>query len=107
MRILLDESIDWRLKRVFDDRHQVETVRDLGWASKSNGDLLSAAEQEFDVLVTLDRGMPHQQNLPKYDLAVILITARSSSRHDLEPAMPEVNRPLKSVKAGSLYVVEA
>ncbi len=28
MRVLLDEQIDWRLKRLFDSGHRVETVRE-------------------------------------------------------------------------------
>jgi hypothetical protein len=33
----------------------VSTAYELGWAALSNGELLAAAEDNFDVLVTTDR----------------------------------------------------
>jgi predicted nuclease of predicted toxin-antitoxin system len=105
MRVLLDENVDRKLKRSFDPQHTVVTAREHGWGGTSNDDLLHLASEEFDVLVTLDKNMQHQQHLPGYDLAVILISARSSQRSAIEPAMPEVNSLLKSVKPGRLYTV--
>lgn len=94
MRVLLDEQIDWRLKRSFNPEHEVEAVRERGWIGKRNGELLQAAAPDFDVLLTMDRGIEYQQNLPAFDIAVVLISARSNRRRDVEPAMPEVNRVL-------------
>lgn len=105
MRILLDENVDRKLKRSFHSDHEVVTVRERGWSGKKNGDLLSSASAEFDVLFTLDANMRHQQNLPKYDLAVVLVTAISNKRSAIEPAMPEVNRLLPSMATGRLYIV--
>ncbi len=36
---------------------------------EENGELLRAAQHEFDVLVTMDRGMEFQRNLADFDLA--------------------------------------
>ncbi len=81
------------------------TVRERGWNGKKNGELLSVAELEFDVLVTLDHNMQHQQNLPKYDLAVMLILSRSSRRVDIEPAMAKVNRAIEVAQPGVLVTI--
>ena len=64
-----------RLKRFLpeDVVATVSTVRERGWGSKKNGDLLEAAQHEFDVLLTTDRGIPHQQNLSRYDIAVVIL----------------------------------
>ena len=107
MRVLLDEQIDWRLKRLFDLGHVVETVRERGWVGKRNGELLRLAAPVFDVLLTMDRGIEYQQNLPTFAIAVILIEARSNRRADVEPAMGEVNRLLALVLPGHLYRVKA
>ena len=107
MRVLLDENVDRKLKRSFDPEHEVVTVQEHGWGGKKNGELLRLAEAEFDALVTLDTNMRYQQHLPKYDLAVILITALSSKRSAIEPAMPEVNRVLRDVEPGKFYHVAA
>ena len=50
-RVLLDENIDRKLKRSFDPSYEVITVPERGWSGKKNGELLSAAELEFDVLI--------------------------------------------------------
>ena len=107
MRVLLDENVDRKLRRSFDAAHEVRTAQERGWGGTENGDLLSGAELEFDVMVTLDTNMRHQQHLPSYDLAVVLITARSNKRSAIEPAMPEVNRLLPTVQPGRLYIVAA
>lgn len=105
MRVLLDENVDRKLKQSFDPDHTVVTVRERGWSGKKNGDLLSSAEVEFDVLFTLDTNMRYQQNLPRYDLAVVLVIAVSNKRSVIETAMPEVNELLPEVQPGLLYVV--
>ena len=61
MRILLDENLDWRLRRNLPG-HEVESVPLLGWAGIENGELLrKAVEAGFDALVTMDGNMLHQQ----------------------------------------------
>ena len=71
MRLLLDENLDWRLGRDLFD-HQVESVPLIGWAGIENGELLrKAIEAEFDVLVTMDSNMVHQQNIRQNTIAVV------------------------------------
>ncbi len=54
MRVLLDENLDWRLRRDLAG-HQVESVPLIGWAGIENGDLLGkAVDRGFEVLVTMD-----------------------------------------------------
>lgn len=63
MKLLLDECTPKRLKLDFAD-HQVSTVGDVGLKGVKNGDLLHAATDEgFDILITVDRKLPFQQNL--------------------------------------------
>lgn len=102
MRVLLDENVDRRLRKFFDDEFEVATVTERGWNGKKNGELLRAAQREFDALVTMDRNMEHQQNLGSVDLGVVLITAKSNRRRDVEPAMLGVTRALHRVRAGEL-----
>lgn len=53
MRILLDECIDRKLAREFVS-HEIVTVPQMGWSGIKNGQLLSLAETEFDVFLTVD-----------------------------------------------------
>lgn len=59
MRVLLDENVPRKLKHRLGPEHDATTVVERGWGSKRNGDLLRAADAEFDALVTIDRGIEH------------------------------------------------
>ena len=107
MRVLLDENVDRRLKRAFDEEHEVSTVPERGWAGKKNSELLEAAEKEFDALVTTDRGMPYQQNLSRFELAVIVLEAKSNSYEDLASLMGRTNAALGEVLPGEATRIRA
>jgi len=62
MRVLLDECLPRKLKREVNAEF-VTTVPEVGWASIQNGALLRLAEQNFDVFLTNDQNLEHQQNL--------------------------------------------
>ncbi len=51
MKILLDESLPRKLRYNFNEEHQVNTVRDMGWLGKKNGELLRLmTEKQFRVI---------------------------------------------------------
>lgn len=63
MRILLDECVDQRLRLLFTG-HECQTASYAKLSGLKNGALLAAAETAgFQVLVTTDQEIPHQQNL--------------------------------------------
>jgi predicted nuclease of predicted toxin-antitoxin system len=99
MKVLLDECLPKKLKREV-AADLVQTVPEAGWASKKNGELLRLAEAAFDVLLTNDQNIEHQQNLAKFNLALIVLVAPTNDIADLKPLMPAVNEALKTIKAG-------
>lgn len=74
MKILIDESLPRDLKNHFPG-HSVATVPERGWASKSNGALLTLAAGDFDVFLTADQSLEHQQNLSNYDIGIVVLVA--------------------------------
>jgi len=55
--------------------HTVTEARDRGWHRLSNGDLLAEAERAgFDVLLTADKNIRHQQNLSGRRLAIVVLS---------------------------------
>jgi hypothetical protein len=87
--------------------HQCVTVPDAGWAGKKNGELLFLAEQaEFEVFVTLDRGVEYEQNLTGRRLSVILVRAKSSRLADLVPHAPRILTAIESVKSGQIVRIK-
>ncbi len=105
MRVLLDENVDRRLKPYFGEGIGVVTVRERGWGALTNGALLAAAQSEFDVLVTMDRNIPYQQNISSFELGLLVIRAFSNRKAAVEPLMPEVNRALADIQPGQIMYV--
>lgn len=105
MRVLLDEQLDHRLKKHLDPKFDVWTVAERGWKGKKNGELLRAAQQEFDVLITMDKGIEHQQNWKVMALGFIIVSAKSNRYADVAPLIPQVNVALSHVQAGQLLHV--
>lgn len=104
---MLDEQLDRRLKRFFGEEHEVVTVRERGWGGKENGELIEAAQREFDALVTMDRGIPHQQNLTGVDLVIMLLEARSNRLADLTPLVEGAEAALSKARLGEVVRVTA
>ena len=73
MRILFDQSTPLGI-REFLQGHTVATARECGWSSLLNGELLRIAEEsEFDLLLTADKNLVHQQNLSARKIAIVAL----------------------------------
>lgn len=101
MKLLLDECIDRRLAKEFSSA-DVKTVSQLKWAGIKNGELLSLAERDFDIFITVDRNLSFQQHLPKFDIAVILLHAKTNKLIDLKMLVPKIIAILPKAKKGEL-----
>jgi predicted nuclease of predicted toxin-antitoxin system len=107
VRILLDENLDWRLER-FLPGHEIKSVPRLGWAGLKNGKLLArAAQEKFEVLLTMDGSMASQQNLAKIKLAIVALRAPSNRLADTSPLMSKVLSLLPTLKPGKVLKVSA
>ena len=106
MRVLLDECLPRRLKRELVG-HDVKTAPEMGWASKRNGELLALAVDLFDVFITADRNLSYQQDLSSFDIAIVVLVARSNRFDDLQPLVPRTLEVLPSAQRGMATVVQA
>ncbi len=104
MKILLDECIDRRLAKEFVGC-DVKTVPQMGWAGIKNGQLLALAEAEFDIFITVDRNLSFQQNLPQFNIAVVVLQVSSNRLADMKRVVPNVLAILATVTKGKATVV--
>ena len=72
MKIVFDQGTPAPLRHQL-KQHTVATAYELGWTELDNGDLLAAAESEFDALVTTDKNLRYQRNLAGRRLAVLVL----------------------------------
>lgn len=73
-RILLDQNAPLGLRKILIGHH-VRTAYEMGWDALANGVLLAAAERAgFDIMVTSDQNIEHQQNLTRHRIALVVLT---------------------------------
>lgn len=105
MRVLIDEDVDVALRHLFAEEIEAITVQYRGWKGFKNGELLRAAEAEFDALVTMDNNIPDQQNLSRFNIGIIILRPESDDIQDLSVLMPRVNSILPALQSGEVVRV--
>ncbi len=92
MKMLLDENLPKKLRSCFDNC-EAYTVREMEWQGKKNGELLALMiKNDFDLLLTFDKNMRHQQNFQTYPIAVFVLNAPSNDYKTLEPLCPKIKQ---------------
>lgn len=105
MRVLLDECLPRKLKSELPG-HEVFTVPEMGWAGIKNGALLRIAAERFDVLITTDQNIEHQQNLTDLELSIVVLIAISNDIDLLRPLMPRVRKTLAGLQVGEVLRID-
>jgi hypothetical protein len=77
----------------------------MGWTGRRNGELLRLAEQDFDVFLTVDRNLSFQQDIGHFNLAVVVLVARSNQLRELRPLIPEVPTVCRDIRPGQIITV--
>jgi hypothetical protein len=77
----------------------------MGWTGKQNGELLRLAADNFDVLLTADRNLEHQQNLTTLPISVVVLVAATNRIESLRPLLPELLQRLGALPPRRLVYV--
>lgn len=105
MKILLDECVTKHLKPHLIN-HQVSTVRELGWSGVKNGKLMTlCVENGFDILLTIDKNLQHQQNLETYPIIIVILNSSTSKVEELLTFLPELESKLPTYKKHAAYLI--
>jgi len=78
--------------------HTIETAYEKGWSALRNGELLVNAEAEFDLMITTDRNLRHQQNLAGRRIAILVLPTTSWPR--LQRMAREIAEAVDSLQPG-------
>ena len=102
MKILLDECPPLDFRHNFPG-HDAHTAEWTGLKGRKNGELLRDAELAgYDVLLTVDQGIPHQQNVARRKLTIIAIRSRTNQLEDLLPLVGAILNALKTATPGQI-----
>ena len=105
MNVLLDECVPRKFKK-FISNHSVSTVPEMRWAGVKDNQLLVAAADQFDVLITVDKRMLTQQT-PPLALPVIILAGKSTQLKHLKALVPELEKLLLSELNTEFYQISA
>ena len=103
MRILFDHGTPRGIARWLEG-HSVREAKAQGWDTLTNGELLKAAEDAgFDLLLTTDQSLPHQQNMVGRKIAVVVLN--KASWRLIKPAIPQIVASIQAAQPGGATVV--
>lgn len=105
MLVLFDNGTPRTLARFLIDHHMVTEARARGWERLGNGELLREAETAgFEVLVTTDKNIRHQQNLKGRKIAIVVLGQGRWSL--IKNHVPQIITAISGATPGSFTEVE-
>ncbi len=106
MKILLDECVTKKFLS-FLQGFDVSTVNEQGWSGIKNGKLMGlCCDNGFDILLTIDKNLMHQQNLEKFNLTIVVLNSFTSKIEDLIQFIPSFKLSISSMEKHKAYLVE-
>lgn len=106
MKVLLDECVPERLREHLTG-HETHSARFAGFSGRKNGELLRLAEDSgYDVLLTVDQGIPYQQSTASRRIAVIVLRAPGNDIDTLKQMTEAALRSLAAISPGEMVELE-
>lgn len=106
MKILLDECVTKRLKPHLKE-FEVFTVTEMGWGGVKNGKLLTlCVENNFDVLLTIDKNLVYQQNLNKYKISIVVLNTITSKIEEIIQFIPSLKAQILKLEPYKVYIID-
>lgn len=83
----------------------VRTAQEQGWSAFKNGALLREASTSFDVLVTIDQNVRHQQNVTRFNIGLVAIEVPDTRLMYIRQLLPELRAAIARVRPGEIIIV--
>jgi predicted nuclease of predicted toxin-antitoxin system len=96
VRILLDECLPVDFRHSFSG-HEAHTVE---WAGQQ-----AAERGGYQLLLTVDQGIPRQQTMIGRKLSIILIRSRTNQMEDLLPLAAAIRKALEFIEPGQTVLI--
>jgi len=106
MKILLDECVTKHLRRHLEE-FEVYTARELELSGIQNGKLLKyCVENDFDILLTIDKNVIFQQNLEAYPITIVVLNSLSSKIEELVTFLPSFKIQAGKFQKNKAYIID-
>jgi hypothetical protein len=104
MKVLFDQGTPVPLRDHLHG-HKIDTVYERGWSRLSNGELLTAAEQDkYDIFLTTDQRLKYQQSLKDRKIAIVVL--RSTSWPRIQHKVGEIQKAVDSITHGEYLEID-
>ena len=105
MKILFDEDAPRPVRRHLPG-HSISTVQEMGWAGVKNGRLLDIVEAGgFEILLTFDQNLQHQQSFQGRAIAVVVVVVPNKRMATLAPLAQDILLAIASIHPGEVVEV--
>jgi hypothetical protein len=105
-KVLLDENLPVKLKYRLQNVCEIFKVNDKNWNTLENGDLINSMQQDaFDYLITSDKNLQDQQNLPKYSIGFIVLNILDNNYETILPLPEKIIRHLNDRVKSKLIII--
>jgi predicted nuclease of predicted toxin-antitoxin system len=101
MRALLDENVPEGICGLFGSLEAVH-VEHLGLKGVANGELLDLARADFDLLMTFDKGLPHQHAHDGYRLRILVLRLPDNKQETVERHLTAIEEAALLMREGEL-----
>ena len=106
MKILLDECVSKRLKNYLEE-FEVFTIRELDLSGIKNGKLMKyCVQNNFDILLTIDKNLMYQQNLNKYPVTIVIFNSFTSKLEELTTFLPSFKLQIEDMEKYKAYIID-
>ena len=96
MKVLFDQGTPAPLRHHLAE-HSIDTAFEMGWSNLRNGELLDRAEEgNYELLITTDQQLRHQQNFATRQLAVLVLLTTSWPR--IQSKVPEIREVINRMQ---------
>jgi predicted nuclease of predicted toxin-antitoxin system len=104
VKILLDECLPVDFRHAFSN-HDAHTLQWAGFKSRKNGELLVAAELAgYEVLITVNQGVPQHQSVNR-KISIVLLRSRTNQLEDLLPLVGATLDVLMTLEPGQVVLI--
>ena len=76
------------------------------WDGIENGELLTLAQDQFDVFITGDRNLSFQQNIGSFKIAVLVLRCGGTRMQDLTSVLPKLPTACADARPGTLHFID-
>jgi len=105
VRVVLDECVNPRVKRLLETEHAVSTVLELGWTGLPDRILVEHLQGPCEVFLTIDHGFEHEHNLSLLTFGIVIVQVARNRLAHYEAIREEISQAMSSVKPGEVVHV--